>query len=195
MQFFGRAVAGFRLFLQVICFSRLDAAEDPEPVKRLEETPAEIRYIRPFGGTCFNRRARTSLRQRTTVREAGFRVWLDEWEIVVGDSIIERMQEGLDSARFLILCYSDAGVLAPWMSREWMSALARQLEGHAVKILPVRLSGGSPPALLADIRYADLVRDWERGSSRRGDGTPASQQPEFDSFQPARLPAIRRLLT
>jgi len=44
-----------------------------------------------------------------------------------------------------------------------MSALARQLDGCHVKILPVLLTGGSPPAILADIKYADLVRDWDRG--------------------------------
>jgi hypothetical protein len=44
-----------------------------------------------------------------------------------------------------------------------MSALARQLEGHNVRILPVRLTGGGPPAILADIKYADLVRDWDKG--------------------------------
>ena len=62
-----------------------------------------------------------------------------------------------------MVCYSEAGVLSNWMSREWMSALARQLEGHGIKLLPVRLSGGVPPAILADIRYADLVKDWARG--------------------------------
>jgi hypothetical protein len=32
-----------------------------------------------------------------------------------------------------------------------------------VKLLPVRLTGGKPPAILADIRYADLVADWTKG--------------------------------
>jgi hypothetical protein len=49
------------------------------------------------------------------------------------------------------------------MNREWMSVLARQLEGAGVKVLPVRLTGGEPPAILADVKYADLVRDWQRG--------------------------------
>ena len=97
------------------------------------------------------------------IRQAGYPVWLDEWELGIGDSIIERMDSGLAKAGYLVLCYSQDGVHSPWMSREWMSTLARQLEGHKVKILPVRLSGGKPPAILADIRYADLVKDWSRG--------------------------------
>ena len=97
------------------------------------------------------------------IRHAGHQVWLDVWDIRVGDSIIERMNAGMADATYLVMCYSSAGVASPWMSREWMSALARQLEGHNVRVLPVRLTGGNPPAILADIKYADLVRDWDKG--------------------------------
>jgi hypothetical protein len=49
------------------------------------------------------------------------------------------------------------------MSREWMAALALQLNGYEVKVLPIRLSGGEPPAIMTDIKYADLVKDWDNG--------------------------------
>jgi len=97
------------------------------------------------------------------LRDAGHDVWFDEWNVKLGDSIVERMNEGLEGAAFLVLCYSREGVLAPWISREWMSALARQLEGCGVKILPVRLTNGSPPGILADLKCADLTKDWNAG--------------------------------
>jgi TIR domain len=97
------------------------------------------------------------------VRDAGHSVWLDEWMIDLGDSIVGRIEDGLEGASYVLLCYSDSGVSSPWMSREWMSTLARQLDGRRVKILPLRLTGGEPPALLADIKYADLVADWDKG--------------------------------
>jgi hypothetical protein len=93
---------------------------------------------------------------------AGHQVWFDEWEINIGDSIVERINDGLDTMNYLVLCYSTSD-MAPWINREWMSTLARQLSGHPVKILPVLLSGGNAPAILADIRYADLVKDWDKG--------------------------------
>ncbi|MFJ3926709.1 toll/interleukin-1 receptor domain-containing protein [Streptomyces sp. NPDC090022] len=93
----------------------------------------------------------------------GHQVWLDVWEVGVGVSIVGAMERGLADATHLVLCLSDAGVHAPWTAREWMSALARQLDGAGITLLPVRLTGGSPPAILADIRYADLVTDWEAG--------------------------------
>jgi hypothetical protein len=97
------------------------------------------------------------------IRAAGHAVWFDQWEIDLGDSIVEQMERGLNGATYVVVCYSDQGVSAPWMGREWMSALARQLDGRGVKLLPVRLTGGEPPALLADIKYADLVKDWSGG--------------------------------
>jgi hypothetical protein len=97
------------------------------------------------------------------IKSSGHQVWFDEWEINIGDSIVGRMNEGLEGAAYLVLGYSSDGVMAPWISREWLSALARQLDGHHVKILPVLLTGGLPPAILADIKYADLVGDWETG--------------------------------
>jgi hypothetical protein len=109
--------------------------------------------------------SREATRLAGAIRAAGHDVWLDEWEIHVGDSIIERMNEGLSGAAYVVICYSYAGVSAPWMSREWMAALARQLEGRGVKLLPVRLTQGEPPAVLADIKYADLTADWNRGVS------------------------------
>lgn len=76
----------------------------------------------------------------------------------------ERINDGLAGTSFLVLCCSDIGAGAgAWTEREWMSALARQLDGANVHILPVRLTGGTSPPILADVKYADLVADWQRG--------------------------------
>jgi TIR domain len=97
------------------------------------------------------------------LRRAGHDVWLDRWRIDLGDSIVERIDQGLTNAAYVVICYSSDGIGTPWMSREWMSTLARQLDGHNVRLLPVLLTGGRPPAILADIKYADLTRDWSKG--------------------------------
>ncbi len=107
--------------------------------------------------------AAEALRLAEELRRAGHSVWLDEWVMNIGDSIVQRMDEGLHGSAYLVLCYSDAGVMSPWISREWMSALARQLEGQDVRILPVMLTGSVAPAILADIYAADLRADWDKG--------------------------------
>lgn len=98
-----------------------------------------------------------------SLRKAGHDVWLDKWAIDIGDSIVERMNDGLEGSAYLVLCYSDSGVMSPWISREWMSALARQLQDRNVRVLPVMLTGDEAPAILADIRAADLRSDWDKG--------------------------------
>ncbi|WP_306216123.1 toll/interleukin-1 receptor domain-containing protein [Actinoplanes sp. RD1] len=100
------------------------------------------------------------------LRAAGHGVWFDEWRINLGDSVVERISAGLTGTAYLVLCYSSSGIDSPWMSREWMSSLARQLDGRSIKLLPVRLTGDAVPAILADLKYADLVADWDDGVRR-----------------------------
>lgn len=96
------------------------------------------------------------------IRAVGHGVWLDTWEISVGDQIVERMNAGLSESNYLVLCYSCHG-MAPWMNIEWASALSAQLNGKNVKVLPVRLSGAEAPAILEGTKYADLTSDWKSG--------------------------------
>ncbi len=102
-------------------------------------------------------------RLATAIQAVGHRVWFDEWEITIGDSIVERVNAGLEGTHYLVLCCSAAGS-SPWVDREWMATLMRQLNGHRVKLLPVLLDeAGRLPAIIADLRYANLAADWERG--------------------------------
>lgn len=97
------------------------------------------------------------------LRDRGHDVWLDIWTIHIGDSIVQRINSALSDTSFLVLCCSNSSSESLWMSREWMSVLARQLEGANVRILPARLPGGTLPPILADVKYADLATDWQDG--------------------------------
>lgn len=84
-----------------------------------------------------HRRSDTNEAERLAqeIRRAGHRIWFDAWEIGIGDSIVDRMNQGLSGSTYVVVCYSSAGIDAPWMSREWLSALALQLNGHGVTLL------------------------------------------------------------
>ncbi len=44
--------------------------------------------------------------------------------------------------------------------RSWiLMPSTRQLSGAEVKLLPVMLTGGVPPAILADLQYADFTKN------------------------------------
>lgn len=85
----------------------------------------------------------------------GVEVWLDKWEIKVGDSIVEKINEGLGSASHLTILLSHAAVTKPWVTKELSAALMRQLSDRLIRVLPVRLDDCSIPPILADLRYAD----------------------------------------
>jgi hypothetical protein len=105
-------------------------------------------------------------RLASRLRDAGHEVWLDSWKLEAGASIVDRINDGLKNATHLILCYSSSGIDTEWIKREWQPALALQLAGQGVKIIPVRLTGGSPPPILADIFFIDLTTDWGVGVQR-----------------------------
>ncbi len=48
-------------------------------------------------------------------------VWLDEWEILVGDSITQRVQQGLSEVDFVTLLVTAHSVDSGWVEKEWQS--------------------------------------------------------------------------
>jgi hypothetical protein len=93
----------------------------------------------------------------------GAEVWLDQWEIRVGDSIVQKINEGLSSSSHLAILISRDSITKPWVTKELSSALMRQLSGCSTHVLPVLLDDSPIPAILADIRYADCRSDPSAG--------------------------------
>ncbi len=83
----------------------------------------------------------------------GINVWFDEWEIGVGDSIVERINNGLlDCTHFAIL-WSENAARSNWVRREFQSTLAHAIDIGKPRILPIRLDETPLPSLIADIIY------------------------------------------
>jgi len=82
-------------------------------------------------------------------------VWFDEWEIRVGDSIVQKIGEALGAVSHLIVLLSEKSVNRPWVQKELSSALIRQLSQKSITVLPVRLDDCAIPPILTDIKYAD----------------------------------------
>lgn len=93
----------------------------------------------------------------------GVPVWFDEWEIKVGDSIIDKISRGIDGSGWLAICLSVASVQSEWVKRELNAALMREVDQKIVAVLPLRLDDADMPALLREKRYADFRESYERG--------------------------------
>ncbi len=91
----------------------------------------------------------------SVLREAGFAVWFDEWEISPGSSIPALIREGIESsaASFVVVSPAYAKAEDGWSSRE-LDAMHR-LPEHP--IVPVRFTGSDVPGTLGDYWSLDLA--------------------------------------
>src|SRR3712207_1171437 len=72
-----------------------------------------------------------------SLRGAGVYVWLDEAEIKIGDSLIEKIRDGIDRVDYVIALISSESVKSPWVQQELDIAMNQQIAGKRVKVLPV----------------------------------------------------------
>ncbi|HEV2705719.1 MAG TPA: HAD-IB family phosphatase [Pyrinomonadaceae bacterium] len=63
--------------------------------------------------------------------------WLDEAEIKWGDSIIQKVNEGLSTSRYVIVVLSSAFISKNWPQRELNSMLNIEASSGEVKVLPL----------------------------------------------------------
>lgn len=93
---------------------------------------------------------------RDALRDMGHRPWLDEDEILPGESIPNKIQHGLRQADFILICLSRAAAQSGWVEAESHVSMMRQFKDRTSRILVARLEDVPPPDLLSHIAYVDL---------------------------------------
>lgn len=86
-----------------------------------------------------------------------FHVWLDEWDLRVGDSLVERISEALDQVDFVVTFISPASVDSQWCQKEVSLAMIGELADKGVKVLPVRIGNVEMPPSLKDKFYLEAT--------------------------------------
>ena len=94
------------------------------------------------------------------------KVWLDTWELNVGDSLITRVQEAISGASALLVILSKTSVASEWCKKELSSGLIRELEEKRVVVLPVLIEDCEIPMFLRDKLYADFRDNFDNHSFR-----------------------------
>lgn len=93
----------------------------------------------------------------------GYIPWLDEWDIKVGESIPERISNGLEEADFIIVILSENSVTSKWVEREWHTKYWNEIQNGRVHVLPILLKDCKIPELLITKKYADFRKDFNIG--------------------------------
>lgn len=97
------------------------------------------------------------------LKRTGLEVWLDEWEIQVGDFITQKIHEGLQTTNYLAVWLTRQAVESGWVQREWQSKYGAEIASRSTIILPLLAEDCELPPLLADKRYADFRLDYRQG--------------------------------
>jgi len=90
-------------------------------------------------------------------------IWLDRWELSLGDSIIDKVQEAADGASALLVILSNASVASEWCKRELSAGLLRELEEKRVVVMPVMLENCEVPIFARGKLYADFRTNFDDG--------------------------------
>jgi hypothetical protein len=105
----------------------------------------------------------TAERLAAELRQHGFAVWLDRWEILVGHNIVDEVYRGIRSSEFVIVLLSCNSVDSRWVTEELARGRLREIEEQQIRVLPVRLEPCEIPEPLKTKRYADFSSDWQSG--------------------------------
>jgi small GTP-binding protein len=116
----------------------------------------------------------------SALKEAGLRVWLDEWEIKAGDDIRLAIERGLERSRCLVLCITAQAIASKWVATERSTVLFRD---------PVNTERRFIPLLFSDCELPDTLRryrliDFRKGKSEALEELISVAQPPQTSVRP-----------
>jgi type III secretory pathway component EscV len=97
-----------------------------------------------------------ALRLSKDLQAAGLDVWLDQWEIQVGEQFVQTIDKGLDEATYVIVLLTAASVASHWVDREWRQKIQSEVVTKRISILPVRGEPCVVPDFLAQRSYAEI---------------------------------------
>jgi hypothetical protein len=100
------------------------------------------------------------------IRARGFDVWYDQWQLEIGDSLLNKIQEGIKQSSWLVVVLSPHANESKWVTEELNSGLANQLAEDHIYVLPVLYKDCEIPPFLRDKVYADFRQDYLYGLQR-----------------------------
>lgn len=102
-------------------------------------------------------------RLASDLKNVGIDVWLDEYEIKVGDVIVQKLEEGIEECDFLLVWLTQKAIQSQWVQREWYTKYHLEIEENRARVLPLLAEDCEIPAFLRSKRYADFRKDYLTG--------------------------------
>lgn len=93
--------------------------------------------------------------------EMGHRPWVDEWQILGGESIPTKIAEGLASADYVLLVLSKKSVASKWVENEWQAKHWDEISSRQIYVIPILIEDCEIPTLLKMKKYIDFREDYD----------------------------------
>ena len=87
----------------------------------------------------------------------GVKYWLDDAEIKIGDSLIEKIRNGIDDMDYVAVILSPNSIASSWVQREIDVAMNQEIRRKRVKVLPIMYQKCELPGFLFGKLYADFT--------------------------------------
>ena len=97
------------------------------------------------------------------LKALGHAPWIDEQQILVGESIIEKLQKGLVECDYLLLLMSKSAEKSIWVKVEWETKFWEEINKRKISVLPALLEECQLPPILASKKYANFSESYNDG--------------------------------
>ncbi len=100
---------------------------------------------------------------KAELQDLGLEIWYDESEILVGENIQKKVNEGIQSSSAFILVLSNSSKNSDWVRYEMNSAILLNAIKKGISILPIKIDDSEVPSDLSGYLYADFSDDRKKG--------------------------------
>jgi TIR domain len=96
----------------------------------------------------------------------GIDVWLDQWELQIGQSLPDEIAKAMDDSRYIAILITENYNKSVWTKTEYKKALSREQHENRVVMLPLLFGDAETPDFLEDKIYIDLRTNYYSGLAR-----------------------------
>ena len=107
-----------------------------------------------------------ALNLATTLNLCAIDVWLDDWELEVGQSLTDGIANAMDVSRYIAILITENYNKSVWTKNEYKRALAREQKEGGTVMLPLIVGGGQIPEFLEEKIYIDLRTEYFSGIAK-----------------------------
>ena len=108
----------------------------------------------------------TAVHLAKTLNFCALDVWLDDWELEVGQSLTDEIAKAMNDARFIAILITENYNKTVWTKTEYKKALSREQKENRTVMLPLIVGEAQIPEFIEDKLYIDLRADYFLGITK-----------------------------